>query len=109
MKSVTLINSFDIPDGREDEFFSLFQQVNAYMQRKPGYLAHTLYRSLTPDASFRFVNVAQWASMEHFQAAHDEGFRRMISQPAWATLRNQAFLYEAVHKGGAEAASATTP
>ena len=52
MKAVTLINSFEVPAGREDEFFRLWQQVNIYMQAKPGYIRHTLYRSLAPDASF---------------------------------------------------------
>jgi hypothetical protein len=64
-----------------------------------------LHRALTPDASFRFVNVAQWTSKEHFHAAHDEGFRAVVSQPGWAALRHHSFLYEVVHEGHADAAS----
>jgi heme-degrading monooxygenase HmoA len=105
MKIVTLINCFEIPAGRENEFFGLWQQVNAYMQTKPGYLGHTLYRSLTPDASFRFVNVADWASAESFQAAHDDGFRAMVSKASWAPFRYHPVLYQIVHEGRAEAAS----
>ena len=84
MEAVTLINCFDIPAGREDEFFGLWQQVNAYMRTKPGYRGHKLHQALTRDAPFRFVNVAQWASAAHFQAAHDEGFRALVSQADWA-------------------------
>ena len=62
MEPVTLINCFNIPAGREDEFFALWRQVNAYMRTKPGYLGHKLHRALAPDAPFRFVDVAQWAS-----------------------------------------------
>jgi len=40
MKAVTLINCFEIPAGQEDDFFRLWQQVNAYMQTKPGYIGH---------------------------------------------------------------------
>jgi len=61
---------------------------------------------LTLNASFCFVNAAQWASAEHFHAAHDEGFRAMVSQPDWAAFRYHPFLYEAVHEGHAEVAAA---
>ena len=47
---VALENRFKIPAGREEEFLSLWQQVNAYMRGKKGGLAHKLQRSLKPDA-----------------------------------------------------------
>lgn len=34
MSVVTLVNCFEIAKGREDEFFSLWQQVNNYMREK---------------------------------------------------------------------------
>ena len=34
MSVVTLVNCFEIVKGREDEFFSLWQQVNNYMREK---------------------------------------------------------------------------
>src|SRR5690349_21565819 len=97
--AVTLVNCFDIPAGREDEFFALWQEVNAYMRQKPGYLGHRLHRAVAGDAAFRFVNVAQWASTEQFTAAHDEGFRALVSQPAWAPFRSTPGLYQVVHEG----------
>ena len=102
MPSVTLVNCFEIPAGREDEFFALWQQINNYMRAKKGYLGHKLHRSLSADARFRFVNVAQWASAEDFQAAHDDGFRSLLSQPAWAAFRSTPSLYEVLHEGRAE-------
>lgn len=103
---VTLVNCFEIPAGSEDEFFSLWQEVNTYMRSKPGYLGHKLHRAIAPDARFRFVNVAQWNSMAEFQAAHDEGFRALVSQPQWAPFRSLPGLYEVVHEGQAESSSA---
>ena len=38
MSAVTVINSFEVPAGRESEFLELWKKVNAYMQRKPGHL-----------------------------------------------------------------------
>jgi len=63
MAGVTLVNCFEIPGGREEEFFALWQQVNNYMRTKRGYISHKLHRALTGEAPFRFVNVAQWASL----------------------------------------------
>ena len=104
---VTLVNCFEIPAGREDEFFSLWQQVNTYMRGKPGYLEHRLHRSLAPDARFRFINVARWASKADFDAAHDEGFRALVTQSAWAEFRSFPTLYEVVHEGSRPAGAST--
>jgi heme-degrading monooxygenase HmoA len=106
MSGMTLLNCFEVPAGREDEFFTLWQEVNAYMRAKPGYLAHTLHRSLAADATYRFVNVARWASKADFDAAHDAGFKALVGKPAWTSFRATPALYEVVHQGRAEAASA---
>ena len=106
MAPVTLVNCFEVPAGREDEFFRLWQQVNDYMQTKPGYLGHKLHRALGPDAHSQFVNVAQWESAAHFQAAHDDGFRALVGQPVWTAFRSRPGLYEVVHEGSAAKASA---
>lgn len=101
MAGVTLINSFQVPAGREDEFFELWKKVNAYMQTKPGYLSHKLHRAIAPDASFRFVNVARWASMAQFEAAHDAGFRELAVGPVWSGFVPHPVLYQVVHEGPA--------
>ena len=104
---VTLINCFEVPAGREDEFFSLWQEVNRYMRSKGGYLGHKLHRSLAPDARYRFVNIAQWASLNDFQAAHDDGFRSLVSQPHWQVFTSTPSLFEVVHEGKADVSPAT--
>jgi len=96
---ITLVNCFEVPAGREEEFFSLWKQVNDHMKQRRGYVGHKLHRSVDPAARFRFVNVAQWESLEAFQAAHDEGFRALVSQPAWQPFRSSPGLYEVVHQG----------
>jgi heme-degrading monooxygenase HmoA len=53
MAAATLVNSFEVLKGREHEFFDFWREVNAYMQKKPGYLRHLLHRAITPDAPFR--------------------------------------------------------
>ncbi|MDT8068153.1 MAG: antibiotic biosynthesis monooxygenase family protein [Terriglobia bacterium] len=104
--AVTLVNCFEVPTGREDEFFTLWQEVNEYMRAQPGYLGHTLYRAVNPDASFRFVNVANWESAGHFRASHSDEFRKLVSRPEWTAFTSKPGLYEVVHKGEAQAAAA---
>jgi len=36
-----------------------------------------LYRSLAPEATYRYVNTAQWESAQACQEAHDQGFREL--------------------------------
>jgi heme-degrading monooxygenase HmoA len=105
MSAVTVINSFEVPAGREGEFLELWKNVNAYILRKPGYLGHKLHRAIAPDAPFQFVNVAQWASVAHFQGAHDNGFRELVEQPAWSAFLPHRVLCEVVHEGQAVSGS----
>ncbi len=102
MAALTFINSFEVPTGREDQFLQFWKQVNAYMQKKPGYLGHKLHRAIMPDAPFRFVNVARWSSMAHFQAAHDAGFRELVDKPAGSAFQPHPILYEVVHEAHPE-------
>jgi heme-degrading monooxygenase HmoA len=105
MAAITLINSFEVPTGRENEFFEMWKQVNDYMQKKPGYLGHRLHRAVTPEAPYRFVNVARWASKADFDAAHDAGFRELVTKPEWSAFPSRPFVFEAVHHGGADTLS----
>ena len=98
---VTLINCFEVPAGREKEFFAGFQKVNEYMRAKKGYVSHKMHRSLAPDAKFRFVNVVQWESREACEAAHDAGFRELVSHPGLVGIRSTPGLYEVVHEATA--------
>jgi heme-degrading monooxygenase HmoA len=66
------------------------------MQGLPNYLGTRLHQSLSPDAAFRFVNVAPWESPQAFQAAiQDPGFRE-----AAAAIQHRAHpsLYQVVRR-----------
>jgi len=108
MATVTLVNSFEVPAGQEEQFFTLWQEVNAYMRAKPGYLGHQLHRALAPQAAYRFMNVVRWASEADFRAAHDDGFRALLAKPGWPAFRSHPELYEVVHEGRAGVAASAT-
>src|SRR3954449_2281673 len=100
---VTLINSFVVPEGREEAFQELWTATSSYFRAQPGYLSLRLHRALSPDARYRFVNVARWSSLDDFQAAHaTEKFRRVVSQPGWAEFPSSPALYEVVVEDGAD-------
>src|SRR5215813_10265243 len=67
--AVTLINPFEIPAGQEEQFIQSWHETAAVMRAAPGYISTRLHKSLDPQAKFRFINVAQWESVEHFRAA----------------------------------------
>lgn len=90
---VTLINSFEVPPGRDGAFLALWGEINTYMKTKPGCLSHRLHRALSPEAPFRFINVATWRSRADFEAAHDAGFRGLISQPGWSEFASKPVLF----------------
>jgi len=90
---VVFINCFEVPPGREEAFLALWKQIDDYMRDKPGFQWRRLHRSLDPDTRLRYVNVAGWDSAEQFDAAHDDVFVRMVSQPEWAEFPALPSLY----------------
>ncbi|HWN31880.1 MAG TPA: antibiotic biosynthesis monooxygenase [Pseudonocardia sp.] len=96
---VAFINCFAVPPGRDEEFLRLWRVVNAYMAAQPGYLDHRLHRALSPESRYRYINVVHWASSAAWQAAHDEGFQALVSEPAWAEFPPVPALCEVLHHG----------
>src|SRR5690349_4418539 len=66
---VILINPFDVPAGREDEFIERWDAAAEYMRRQPGFRWTRLHQAVTPNPKFAFVNVAEMDSNEQFLAA----------------------------------------
>lgn len=78
MNSVVLINPFEVPAEAGDEFLARWREAADYLRRQEGFISARMHRSLDPKAKFRFVNVAEWESAEHFQ--------RAVSQPEFREL-----------------------
>jgi heme-degrading monooxygenase HmoA len=83
MQGVILINPFEVPQENDDEFLRGWTQAADFLRQQPGFISARLHRALSPDARFRFINVAEWESPEHFQkAVGNEEFRRMAAGAA---------------------------
>ena len=66
---VVLINLFEVPPGADEGFLAGWERARDFLAAQDGYRSTELHQSLGPDAEFRFVNVAEWASAAAFQAA----------------------------------------
>ena len=96
--SVVFINCFEVPAGREEAFLELWAQIDDYMCVRDGFRWRNLHRSLDDATRLRYVNVAGWDSAAQFDAAHDEGFRRLQSQPGWQEFPALPALYTVVRE-----------
>ncbi len=68
MTTATLINVFQVPPERDEEFLRLWEQANEMLQAASGYASTRLHRALQPDARYRFINVAELDSVEDWRA-----------------------------------------
>ncbi len=91
---VVLINTFEVPEAEDEEFLAGWERQREFLSAQPGYLATRLHRSLSPDADFRFVNVARWESARAFRDATSRPEFRYAPVP----FRFHASLYEVVRE-----------
>jgi len=92
---VTLINSFVVDPRRDEAFEALWTQTSVYFRGRPGFVGLRLHRAVSPDATYRYVNVAVWESAAQFAAAHaTEEFRQVVGQPGWREFPSSPTLYE---------------
>jgi len=104
---VTLINSFVVPEGRDEDFFKLWMETSEYFRAQPGFLSLRLHKAVTPGAQYRYVNVARWASDAEYRAPHTtDHFRQLIGQEAWLEFPSSPTLYEVVLAVGDDSGTA---
>ncbi|MGB0092799.1 MAG: antibiotic biosynthesis monooxygenase [Solirubrobacteraceae bacterium] len=90
---VVLINPFEVPEGREDEFIRGWEATRDYLQTQPGYVDTALHQAVSPNPEFRFVNIGRWESPEAFQQAIESpGFRE--ASRALGDFRPHPALYQ---------------
>jgi heme-degrading monooxygenase HmoA len=92
---VVLINAFEVPEGADEAFLKGWERSRDFLARQEGYLSARLHRSLSPDADFRFVNVALWESEQAFRDATSRPEFRNAPVP----FPFHASLYEIVREG----------
>ena len=71
-KSVVLINTFTVPVEQIDATIAMWEIARDFLKTRPGYISTKLHRSLSPEAKYLLINVAQWESPEAYKAATSE-------------------------------------
>ena len=69
MAQAVLINVFEVPEERDEEFLAGCEEAKRFMEQQPGYVSTAWHRSLDPAARFRYINIPVWERPEDFQAA----------------------------------------
>ncbi len=63
---VVLINTFSVEASKDAETLAYWESARDVLIEQPGYISTTLHRSISADATYRYVNVANWESQKHF-------------------------------------------
>ncbi len=85
MSTVVLINPFEVSAGQEEEFLTRWREAAEQLRHASGFISTRLHESLDPQAKYRFVNVAEWESPQHFQAAmRTEAFQEIARKMPFA-------------------------
>ena len=96
MSTVILINPFEVPEGKEAKALATWERVRDWMKRQPGYISTRLHRAVTPDARFKLINVAEWESVEAFQAAVNHKEFLELTQGVMEEFPHFPALYEVI-------------
>ncbi len=63
---VVLINTFSVDASKHEETLAYWESARDVLVQQPGYISTTLHRALSTDATYLYVNVANWESQKHF-------------------------------------------
>ncbi|QDT95905.1 antibiotic biosynthesis monooxygenase family protein [Gimesia aquarii] len=94
--SVTLLNPFEVPEGKEAEAIEYWERGADVMRKSPGFISTRLHRAISSDARFHLINMAEWESPAHFVAAiESDEFKEAIAEGR-ETFPHFPGLYEVV-------------
>jgi quinol monooxygenase YgiN len=94
--SVILINPFEVHEGKENEALALWDIAAAFFRKQPGFISTRLHRAIVPWARFYLVNVAEWESVQLYQAAFNHEEYGKLAERFEDVARYYPGLYEVV-------------
>jgi heme oxygenase (mycobilin-producing) len=96
MNTVILINPFEVSAGEEAAALRFWEQAAESMRRQPGFISTRLYKTLSPEARFTYVNIAEWESAEHFQAAISSDEFKKLTEGSQQRFPHYPALYSVI-------------
>ena len=106
--SVTLINVFNVPEDKQDEFLKNWKETTAVFSKRKGFIETHLHRNTgVGNQTFQFINIARWESAEAWRSNHSDYTPGEYSIPG---VKGHPAIYECiVDVFGEAAASSDTP
>ncbi|PSJ81495.1 antibiotic biosynthesis monooxygenase family protein [Neisseria iguanae] len=98
-EQVTLINVFEVPQGKVDEAIVSWEKSRDFLAKQPGYINTRLHRNIDADGKYQLINIAQWASPAEFQAATAK-MRQELNNPLPEGTVATPALYEVTRVDG---------
>ena len=96
MSTLILINPFEVPAGQEEAALKFWEQAAEYMRRQPGYISTRLHKAISPGVRFTYVNIAEWESAEHFQAAISRDEFKKLTERSQERFPHYPALYTVI-------------
>jgi heme-degrading monooxygenase HmoA len=94
--SVTLINAFEIDQGNREKAIEFWELAAEHMRRQPGFVSTRLHASVVPWARFQLINIAEWESVEHFEAVMNSEEFKSLTGPYMDKFPHFPGLYEVI-------------
>jgi heme-degrading monooxygenase HmoA len=94
--AVTLINVFNVPSEREDEFLGHWRQTASFFRDAPGsgFIETHLHKNTgIGNPTFTFINIARWQSGEHWKRSHDAYVPKEYSVPG---VKGHPAIFESI-------------
>lgn len=66
---ITLINPFEVPEGKIEESIVYWEACRDFLKKEPGYISTKLHKSIKEGSKFELINVAVWESPKAFTEA----------------------------------------
>ncbi|WP_219930762.1 antibiotic biosynthesis monooxygenase family protein [Algibacter marinivivus] len=67
--NITLINPFEVPEGKIEESIVYWEACRDFLKKEPGYISTKLHKSIKEGSKFELINVAVWESPKAFTEA----------------------------------------
>ncbi|WP_299241755.1 antibiotic biosynthesis monooxygenase family protein [uncultured Aquimarina sp.] len=78
---ITLINPFEVPEGKLAESVTYWEACRDFLKNQPGYVSTKLHQSIKGDAKFMLINVAVWESPKAFTEASQKMAKELGVSP----------------------------
>ncbi|MER8162555.1 antibiotic biosynthesis monooxygenase family protein [Streptomyces sp. NPDC094472] len=63
------IINIDVEKDKQAEYMEKWETAAAIMSAEPGFVRTHVFQALSDDAKYRLVQIAEWTSRSHWQAA----------------------------------------